>query len=85
MLLIQQVEMLQIYCQCPFQDNRLMKRWTLPNATPELLELNQPAKAGYVLHVQAAGNDTLGLQAQFDARGSTAGSACCLNVVGEWN
>ena len=32
--------------------------------TPEHLEVNQPDKASDVRHFQAAGNDTLGLQAR---------------------
>lgn len=49
--------------------------------TAEHLELNQPAKAGFVRHFQASNwswKDTVGYHAQFDARGFTAGSASCL-------
>ena len=51
--------------------------------TPKHLELNQPAKAGYVRHIQA---DNWERYTWFtDTRDFTAGSACCLNVIGEWD
>ena len=50
--------------------------------TPGHLELNQPAKAGYVCHFQASNCKYTWLT---DTRGTTAGSACCLNVTGELN
>ena len=80
----------QIYCQCPFQDNHLMKRWTLlkkkkkaqcSNSSSSINLQKQAMRATFRL---ASGNVTLGLQGQFDARGPTAGSACCLNVIGKW-
>ena len=54
--------------------------------TPEHLELNQPAKAGYARHFQASNwEQYTWLTGQVRRTCTTAGSACCLNVIGEWN